>query len=128
MENKVDKPYGYELILDLHGCDSSKFTRKDIELFFRQLCKQIDMIRCDLHFWDDEGVTPDEQQISPHTKGTSAVQFILTSSIVVHTLELLDAVYINIFSCKKFNRESATQFTIEWFQASRFNSHFIERL
>ena len=98
-----------------------------IENFFKKLCKQIKMTRCELHFWDDVGVAPEEQQTSPHTKGTSAVQFILTSSIVVHTLDLLKAVYINIFSCKEFDKNLAEVFSKEWFKASDCRSHFIER-
>lgn len=122
------KPYGYELILDLHGCDPDTFNRDSIRDFFKKLCKQIKMTRSDLHFWDDIGVPPEEQQTSPHTKGTSAVQFILTSTIVIHTLDLLEAVYINIFSCKKFDEKLAETFTKEWFKANEVSSHFIERL
>ena len=58
------------------------------------------MEKCEVHFWDDVGVPLEEQQTLPNTKGTSAVCFILTSTIVVHTLDLLRAVYVNIFSCK----------------------------
>ena len=126
-ENMLVKPYGYELILDLHGCDPSTFNRESIEEYFSQLCKQIDMTRCDLHFWDDVGVLEEEQQISSHTKGTSAVQFILTSTMVIHTLELLEAVYVNIFSCKEFDKDKAKNFTIKWFRAEKCNSNFIER-
>jgi len=124
----TDKPYGYELILDLHGCNVDTFTRNSIKDFFKKLCKQINMIRCDLHFWDDTGVPIEERQTSPHTKGTSAVQFILTSSIVIHALDLLNAVYINIFSCKTFDKEKAELFAEEWFQSDKCYSHFIKRL
>lgn len=120
--------YGYELILDLHGCDVSKFNRESLKSFFKKLCDEIKMTRCKLHFWDDVGVPPEEQQTSPHTKGTSAVQFILTSTIVVHTLDLLNAAYINIFSCKEFDKDKAEQFTKEWFKAKECKSHFIERI
>ena len=122
------KSYGFELILDLHGCDPNTFNRSSIENFFGDLCKLIDMTRCDFHFWDDVGVEPEERQTSPHTKGTSAVQFILTSTIVIHTLELLNAVYINIFSCKEFDKAKAEAFSKEWFKAKDVNSHFIERI
>ena len=72
--------YGKELILDLRGCDTRRFSREELERFFAQLCELIDMERHDLHFWDDVGVPENEQQTDPKTKGTSAVQFILTSS------------------------------------------------
>ena len=120
--------YGFELIIDLHGCDVSKFSRTSLKKFFVKLCKAIDMERCELHFWDDVGVPPEERQTLPHTKGTSAVQFILTSTIVVHTLDLLKAVYVNIFSCKPFDRNVTEELTKEWFGAQKCTVHFIERI
>jgi S-adenosylmethionine/arginine decarboxylase-like enzyme len=122
------KPYGYELIMDLHGCDVGKFNRTSLDNYFEKLCNAIDMKRSDLHFWDDEGLPPEERQTLPHTKGTSAVQFILTSSIVVHTLDLLESVYINIFTCKPFERNVAEELTKEWFGANGCRAHFIERI
>lgn len=125
----MKKAYGCELILDLHDCDPSTFTRNSLDAYFRKICKAIDMERCEVHFWDDVGVPESEQQTSPQTKGTSAVQFIITSSIVVHSLDLLKAVYINIFSCKKFDREIAEKITVEWFSCESLRrSLFIERV
>jgi len=126
--DKIKKTYGYELIMDLHGCNASKFTREDLTKFFVELCELIKMQRCELHFWDDIGVPVEEQQTSPHTKGTSAVQFILTSSIVIHTLDLMEAVYINIFSCSSFDEKAALEFTKEWFVSNDCTSHFIKRI
>jgi len=126
--DKSEKPYGFELILDLHDCDVATFNRKSLEKYFSRLCKAIDMKRCELHFWDDVGVPPEEKQTLPHTKGTSAVQFILTSTIVIHTLDLLKAAYINIFSCKPFDRQVAEELTKQWFGAKECRSHFIERI
>ena len=120
--------YGKELIIDLHDCDSSTFNRKSIKNFFIELCDQIDMERCKLSWWDNHGVPKDEQQTEPHLKGTTAVQFILTSNIVIHTLDLLGNVYINIFSCKKFESDVAMKFTEEWFKGKIVNSHEIERI
>lgn len=119
--------YGKELILDLHDCDPATFNRKYIKQYFVKLCKLIDMERCKLSWWDDHGVAPDEKQTEPHLKGTSAVQFILTSNIVIHTLDMLGSVYINIFSCKDFNDEIAKNFSAEWFKGEIVSSHLIER-
>lgn len=121
-------PYGFELILDLHDCDVSTFNRKSIQAYFEKLCNAIDMKRCEMHFWDDLGVPEEERQTSPHTKGTSAVQFILTSNITIHTLDLLKAVYVNIFSCKPYDKELAEKLTIDWFKAKTCRSNFIKRL
>ena len=126
METK--KPYGYELILDLHGCDVSRFNRESLENYFEKLCKAIDMKRADLHFWDYEGVPVEERPKEPHLLGTSAVQFISTSNIVIHTLDLLEAVYVNIFSCKEFDEKAAEKITKEWFGANGCRTQFIERI
>jgi S-adenosylmethionine/arginine decarboxylase-like enzyme len=85
------------------------------------------MERCDLHFWDDVGVPEEEKQTDPKTKGTSAVQFILTSTIVIHTLELTRAAYVNIFSCKDFDTEEAAKFTVKWFGASDWTKQVVTR-
>ncbi|MCY3819242.1 MAG: S-adenosylmethionine decarboxylase [Gammaproteobacteria bacterium] len=121
------EPYGVELILDLHGCDASRFTRGSIRDFFRELCDLIDMEQCDVYFWDDVGVPTGERQTNPKTKGTSAVQFILTSTVVVHTLDLLQAVYVNVFSCKAFDTDAAARFTAKWFRSSEWKSTLVVR-
>lgn len=121
------KPYGYELILDLRYCNIKTFNRESIDGFFKRICKAIDMVQCERYFWDDEGLPIEECQVLPHTKGISAVQFILTSSIVIHTLELLGSVYINIFSCKKFDSTMAYEISVDWFGSEVNKSHFIER-
>lgn len=120
-------PYGVELILDLHSCNPDKFNRESIEGFFDQLCQKIEMQKCIVHFWDDVGVAEEDQQTLPHTKGTSAVCFILTSSIVIHTLDILKSVYVNIFSCKDFDPTTAAEFTRSWFEGDEMTSTFVAR-
>ena len=124
---RLTQLYGYELVLDLHECDTTLFNRQHIDNFFTELCDVIDMVKCEVYFWDDIGVPLDERQTLPHTKGTSAVCFILTSTIVVHTLEILGTVYVNIFSCKSFDPETAADFTNRWFKAASCNKTLIER-
>ena len=121
------KPYGFELIIDLHGCDISKFNRTSLRKYFAKLCKAIDMKRCELYFWDDYGVPIEEQETEPHLKGTSAIQFIRTSNIVIHTLDLLGNMYLNIFSCKDFDADAAAQFSAAWFKGRIVSSLVIER-
>ena len=121
-------PYGKELILDIHGCDPATFNRKHIRGYFKHLCQMIEMERCKLCWWDDYGVPEQEQETEAHLKGTTAVQFIKTSNIVIHTLELLESVYVNIFSCQDFDADAATKFTAEWFRGEIVNSNLLQRM
>ena len=123
------KPYGYELIMDLHSCDVSKFNRMDLEEFFVQLCDLTDMQLAEIHFWDDLDTPEEDKQTESHTIGTSAVCFILTSSIVVHTLDVLERVYIDLFTCKPFDHEVAAEFIVDWFKSEDVRQRtFIERV
>ncbi len=121
------KSYGTELILDIHNCDPSTFNRKSIRTYFKRLCILIDMERCKLCWWDDYNVPSEEQETEPHLKGTTAIQFIKTSNVIIHTLDLLKKVYLNIFSCKDFDSKVVQKFSEEWFRGKVVNSHKIER-
>ena len=111
-------PYGQELILDLHGCDASKFTRESIERYLVELCDMIKMTREDLHWWDYEGEPEEYKQAPDHLKGTSCVQFIRTSAIVIHSLDVLEKMFINIFSCKTFDSATVVKFTECYFNGT----------
>lgn len=120
--------YGKELILDIAECDVSRFNRLDIRKFMRILCDDvINMQRELLVFWDDEETADNERQTNPKTKGTTAVQFILTSNVTIHTLDLLQKVYLNIFSCKDFDDVAATQFCVAYFNGKLMKRTSIER-
>lgn len=129
--------YGQELVLDLYECDPKTFNRKSLRAYFKGLCEVIDMEPCALFFWDDKWTwfwkrilfwnksvrVADEL----HTSGTSAVQFILTSNVTIHTLDLLKECYINIFSCKEFDADAACKFTTKWFKAASSDSRMTVR-
>lgn len=112
------KDFGKEVIIDLHQCSTDKFTRDGIKEYFNILCKKIDMKQCNLYFWDYIGYPEEYEQAPAHLKGTSAVQFISTSNITIHTLDILKRVYLNIFSCKDFDSETAILFSEEYFEGN----------
>lgn len=129
--------FGKELILDLHNCDVSTFTRESIKKYLKKLCKLIDMTRCELHFWDYKDDPEGYKEAEDHLKGTSAIQFITTSNITVrlergditlHSLDELANVYINIFSCKNFDGITAREFSETWFHGQIVNAKVIERI
>lgn len=119
-------PYGMELILDLHDCDVVRFTEEYIEQFCIDLCKLMKMKRDKFVFSQSE---PDEPN-NPKTFGITASQFIYTSAIILHALPLLNegTVYLNIFSCKDFSVDVATEFCLKFFGGVVAGKHFIERI
>lgn len=119
--------YGKELILDLHDCDANTFDKAHIEPFLHGLCKKIDMHRADLHWWDDMDYPEEDRQTDSHTFGTSCCQFILTSSIVIHSLPKLKQIYINIFSCKDFDPKVVEVLARITFDGTVVQSLFITR-
>lgn len=121
--------YGKELILDIHEVKNIHlFNRKDLEYFMIDLCKLLDMNREDLHFWDEEGVPEEERVTEEHLIGTSAVQFITTSNITIHTLDVMKRCYINIFSCKEYSAKDATKFCVKFFDGKLVSKNVIDRI
>ena len=114
--------FGWELVLDLYGCNNETISDENaIKTFARELCKVIDMKPY------GEPLTPYFGENQEHTKGYSLLQFIETSSIVGHFSEGTGAVYLNIFSCKEYDIETAENFTKEYFGAETVRSRFIVR-
>lgn len=115
--------YGWEAVLDLCNCDSSRFTRSHLEDFLKILCRDVlKMERHDLHFWDDVGVEESERQTDPRKKGTSAVQFIMYSTIVIHCLDELGTVFLNIFSCRDFDEQAVERLACDFFSANIYTT------
>jgi S-adenosylmethionine/arginine decarboxylase-like enzyme len=108
--------YGKELVLDLHECNTAKFNKKGLQEYFDMLCDKIRMDQEEVHFWEYAGGEENPEAPLAHLKGTSALQFIKTSSIVIHTLDDLKKIYINVFSCKDFDEDFAAKFTEDFFE------------
>lgn len=121
--------YGKEMILDLHSCNKDLMNKETLEIYFKELCNLIDMERVKTEYWiEDEGMDRAEYDANPHLQGVSGVQFIKTSSIVVHTITGLGNVYINIFSCKDFDARLAEGFSIGFFDGTKVNCVVLDRV
>ena len=118
--------YGKELILDLADC-RLPVNRYRIKKYFEGLCELIDMERCEYHFWDYEGDIEACMAAPDHLQGTSAIQFIMTSNITIHTLDKLGMVLINIFSCKEFDEFKAVCWSVDFFKGLVKNQTTIKR-
>jgi S-adenosylmethionine/arginine decarboxylase-like enzyme len=113
--------------MDLYGCDPNTFNRESITKYLEELCDLIEMERADLHFWDYKDYPEEKAKAPVHLVGTSAIQFITTSDIVIHTLDLVEECYINLFTCKKFYGPRAIEFTKNWFAAKEIETTEIVR-
>ncbi|KKK55859.1 hypothetical protein LCGC14_3070310, partial [marine sediment metagenome] len=92
------------------------------------LCELIDMEREKLVWWDDLYVAKAEKETEPHLVGTSAVQFIRTSNVTIHTLDIMKRVYLNIFSCKTFEEDDVWDFVEKWFKGTIISKTTITRV
>lgn len=119
--------YGEELVLTLHHCVKLENSRNVIEGFFIEVCKSQRMERCDLHWWDDLETPEDEKETESHLVGTSAIQFIKTSNITVHTLDMLDKVFINVFTCGELSKNGIEHIALSYFGGKIVQSILLER-
>ena len=110
-----DEFWGVLTSIDLHGCDPE--TIRDagkIKEYVKKLCELIGMKRFGetevVHFGEDEKVA-----------GFSMTQLIETSLISGHFANLINASYIDIFSCKLYDPWIAAEFTKIFFGGSEVN-------
>ena len=114
--------YGYELIVDLYGCNKSIISSsKKLKEYVDTLCKLIKMKKY------GKILIPYFGENAAYTKGYSLVQLIETSSVTGHFSELWNTAYINIFSCVKYDHKKARKFTKDFFKAKRIKSRLIVR-
>ena len=116
------KIYGYELIINLEGCDKKVLTsEKKLQTYVDLLCRLIRMKKFGKTILKYFGENKD------FTKGYSLVQLIETSAIVGHFSDNWLTAYINIFSCQKFDQKKARKFTKEFFSAKKISSRTLVR-
>jgi len=121
--------YGQELILDVHDVPSDFFNRLAIREFAEQLCDEINMRKGPIHQW---GLNSEEHKAKKgegaiKADGISTCQFLYKSSITIHALDEIQKVFINIFSCEKFDVNLALKFEEKNVGGKIVNNHNIIR-
>lgn len=115
------QPWGWHLVLNLYGCDPQRIQSAEvIRQFVIELCDVIEMRR----FGEPTIVNFGED---PRVAGYSLVQLIETSNICAHFANESSAVYLDIFSCKKFDPQVAANFCCETFRAQKAAGTFLSR-
>lgn len=114
------KTFGWELNINLYDCNpkilkSGKLIRK----YVIDLCKHLKINR-----W---GPLTLKHFGNAHLQGYSFMQLIEASSIIGHFCEAYNTIYIDVFSCKKFNIKKVSGFTARYFKAKKCVNRVITR-
>lgn len=119
-EGSSVKFWGYHLILDCKACDVGKIKdAKNIEAFVKALVPGIDM--------KAYGEPLIEHFAEGEVGGYSLVQLIETSSITGHFVDQNGDAYLDIFSCKSFNLETAKGYIQEYFSPKQIRATYLTR-
>lgn len=115
-----NKYWGYHLIVNAGKCNINAVTNPEIiRKFAKELVEQIDM------------VAYGEPQIIHFGEGNKAgytlVQLIETSNICAHFCDDTGDIYLDVFSCKPYDKEIVLQLVDECFLPDRMNHQFLER-
>jgi hypothetical protein len=123
LENQIlEGPWGWHLRLDLKDCDRYKITTMThFQNFVDILLATIDMVA--------HGPLRIERFGKGALNGISFFQFIETSCIMGHCNESggHSDIYIDIFSCCRFDDMLATELCIKYFECKEFKSDFVGR-
>ena len=112
--------WGYHLIVNAGKCDPVAIRSKStIESFAKALVKKIRMKA----FGPPKVVRFGQCELL----GNTLVQLIETSNITAHFVESSNDVYLDVFSCKPFNKQHALDVFKEFFKPVTIEMTFLER-
>ena len=92
--------WGYHSVFDCWDCDRTAIQDKNtVFKFITTLVKDIDMVPIGSPQISQTAIGQDDKE------GFTAIQIIETSSITAHFINSTGSLYLDVFSCKKFDRE-----------------------
>lgn len=113
--------WGYELILDCSDCNEKIDDPPTVTAYLKEMVTALKMIAVGeplVHQFTGEGT---------EGRGTSGVQIITTSSVTFHSDDDGEAAYINVFSCKAFEPQTAIDLTRKYFEPKRCGALWLYR-
>jgi S-adenosylmethionine decarboxylase len=114
--------WGYHLILDCSSCDVPKIQDRDnVYKFIKSLVKRIDMTPIGEPYIEYTAAE------FPDKAGFTAVQVIVTSSIVAHFIDSSGDLYLDVFSCKQFNNDDVIDEVNKSFSPKKIRTNFLTR-
>jgi S-adenosylmethionine decarboxylase len=114
--------WGYHLILDCHACNVDSIKSYDnVYNWITGLVKAIDM--------EPIGEPRIEYTAAefPDKAGFTAIQVIVTSSIVAHFIDSTGDVYIDVFSCKPFDNTDVIKTINDSFSPKKIRANYLTR-
>jgi len=114
--------WGYHLILDCHACYVPSIQSRDnVYNFLKHLVRAIDM--------EPIGEPYIEYTAAefPDKAGFTAVQIIVTSSIVAHFIDSTGDLYLDVFSCKEFDNDIVISSVKDAFMPQRIRTNYLTR-
>lgn len=118
----MDKTWGYHLLLDCTEGNLDKISSKDnVRAFIKELVVAIDMVAFG-EPWIEHFATHDIDKA-----GISLCQMIETSNITGHFVDKNGNFYIDVFSCKPYDKDIVIQVVNKYFQPTKIRTHFISR-
>lgn len=114
--------WGYHLTLDCADCDRESIkTKSVVQNFVTTLLERIDM--------EPIGPTHIEYTAAefPDKAGLTAIQIIVTSTIVAHFIDSSGDLYLDVFSCKEFENEEVIRTVHEFFSPKKVRANFLTR-
>ncbi len=122
----TEKPFGYSLYLDVHGCrPTKKLDSMDTCYdFLNDLLKLIGM-----HKQSEPQVVRTDSDLYPDKKGLSASVFLVESGIMFHSVSTEKSfISLDLYSCKLFDKEAVKKFLKKVYNPKIIsNEQFFER-
>jgi len=114
--------WGYHAMFDCASCELDKVRSKEnIVAFIKEIVKEIDMVAY------GEPMVEHFATHDPDKAGHSFCQMIETSNITGHFVDKNGDIYIDIFSCKEYNPNTAKDVIVKYFNPSKVRLNYITR-
>jgi S-adenosylmethionine/arginine decarboxylase-like enzyme len=114
--------WGYHLMLDCGNCNQEKIKDKNhIQQFVKELVSAIDMVAVGEPWIESTAIG------IPDKEGFSMYQLIVTSNISAHFVDVHRQIYLDVFSCKLFDRNVVVEIVKKYFMPEKINQNFVIR-
>jgi|TARA_R110002167_G_scaffold7204_1_gene33960 S-adenosylmethionine/arginine decarboxylase-like enzyme len=113
--------WGYHTLFDCKSCPVEKFTEENIRSFIKNIVWKIDM-----KAYGDPMIAHFATH-NPAAAGYSFCQMIETSNITGHFVDETGDCYIDIFSCKDYDKGIAKEVINKFFKPRGISMKYIER-